>query len=420
MVCFLGLAAKGLSWLARTLPRDTGGLHWRHGLSHLARPGAATLGAMVALGLGVSFLFATHIVERRLGEQLHAELPANAPSTFFLDVQPDQWPGLEKLLADRGATGMNAQPIVTARFLAIDGVPVSQLLPEASTSRAASTQADRESSATGRSRRWALTREQRLTYGSSLPAGNRVMQGVFPHPTRPGVSVEESFAKDIGVKVGSTITLDVQGVPVELPVNSLRSVDWRTFGINFFLFIEPGPLDDAPQMRVAVARIPQDRVMEVQSDVVRAYPNVTLIHIREVMEKVLGILEQLALAVRGLGAFTVISGMIVLGGTIVATQARRSREVALLKAVGMTRGDVLRVFAIEYALTGSVAAIVGLGAGTLLAWSVLSKVMELPWSMPWIELAIAWLLTIGLSVTVGLLASGRALATRPIEVLRTQ
>src|SRR3712207_6918543 len=51
----------------------------------LARPGTATVGAIVAMGLGVTFVFATWLVERHLSDQLRAELPADAPSTFFLD-----------------------------------------------------------------------------------------------------------------------------------------------------------------------------------------------------------------------------------------------------------------------------------------------------------------------------------------------
>lgn len=426
----LWFSAMAVSRVARLLPRDAGGLHLRHGLTHLARPGAATLGAIVAIGLGVSFLFTTYLVQARLSEQLHTELPADAPSTFLIDVQSEQWQGLEQLLKEMGATGTSSQPIVTARFAAVDGVSVSELLaktPRPATNESEDNQGRRpEGEGQGRSSRWALSREQRITYGPELPKGNVVTQGSFPSVASTaglamhGVSVEESFAKDINVGIGSVIELDVQGVPVELTVTSLRSVDWRTFGINFFLFAEPGGLDAAPQMRVAVARLPAERVSDIQLAVVQAFPNVTLIHIREVMDKVLNVLTSLALAVRGLGLFALAAGMVVLGGTIAATQATRSREVALLKTVGMTRGDVVLVFAIEYALTGSVAAVVGIASGTLLAWAMLAKVMDLPWQMPVLAMVTATIITVALSVIVGLLASAKALTSKPVEVLRTQ
>jgi putative ABC transport system permease protein len=384
------------------------------------------VGAIVAMGLGVTFVFATRVVERHLSEQLSAELPENAPSTFFLDVQPDQWPQLETMLKQHGAVGIDSKPIVTARFSAINGVPVEQLVDRGRDEQAdrggGGDDGDRRGGDRPRPRRWTLTREQRVTYGPELPRGNRVTAGKWPAaPQTPnGVSIEENFARDLRVKVGSKLTLDVQGVPVDLTVTSLRTVDWRTFGLNFFLFAEPGPLNDAPQSRVAVARLASPDLPKIQSAVVAAFPNVTVIHVRDVMDKVLAVLNNIGIAVKSLGAFTVIAGIIVLGGTVAATQARRAREVALLKTVGMTRRDVAAVFAIEYALTGAVAAIVGTGAGYLLAWAVLPQLMELPFTIGAVEATAAALITIALAVAAGLIASARALAARPVEVLRSE
>ena len=79
-----------------------------------------------------------------------------------------------------------------------------------------------------------LTRELRLTYGDQLPHGNRVIAGAFPAaPNVPnGLSLEEDYARDLGVKVGDAVTFDVQGVNVDMTVTSLRTIarmDWRTF-----------------------------------------------------------------------------------------------------------------------------------------------------------------------------------------------
>jgi putative ABC transport system permease protein len=444
VVGVLAAIAVAAGRIARLVPRGAGaiGVRVRHGLAHLSRPGAASVGSIVALGLGVTFVFATRVIERHLTDQLRAELPEEAPSTFFLDVQPDQWEGLVALLQREGATGIDGSPVITARFTAIDGVPVAALHgsePDedgaAGGRGGASRGGDVRLGVAERPQRWALTREQRITYGPRLPRGNRVVAGAFPSaapsadagpPPRPpaaglgGVSVEEGFARDLGVHVGSTLSLDVQGVPVDLAVTSVRTVDWRTFGINFFLFAEPGPLDAAPQQRIAVARLPAGDLTAAGARIVKAYPNVTVIHVREVIEKVLVVLGQLALAVRSLGWFVVAAGTVVLGGTVAATQVRRAREVALLKTVGMTRLDVVTVFAVEYALTGAVAALVGLSAGSGLAWVVVAKVLQIPWAPRASELISAAAAVVALSVAAGILASARALSARPAAVLRSE
>ena len=427
-VVLLALAAMAVSRAARLLPRDAGGVRLRHGLAHLARPGAATVGAIVAMGLGVTFVFATWLVERHLSDQLRAELPSDAPSTFFLDVQPDQWPRVESILKAAGAQGIESRPLVTARFASVGGVPVSQLADRPRTERPDERREREREGRSGRDsprphpRRWTRTREQRITYGDALPRGNRVVAGSFPAApgVANGISLEENFARDLGVGVGTPVTFDVQGVPVEFVVTSLRTVDWRTMGMNFFLFAEPGPLNEAPQTRLATARVPPAEAPRVQAAVVSEFPNVTVIQIRDVMEKVMAVLGNIGMGIRALGAFTVVAGVIVLGGTVAATQARRAREVALLKTVGMTRRDVVTVFTVEYALTGAVAAAVGVAAASLLAWAVLTRLMDLEWAPSAAEVAGAIGATVLLCVAAGLVASARALAAKPVEVLRSE
>lgn len=403
-VGLLSLAAVGLSRLLGGAPRRAARVWIRHGLGALARPGSGTLGAIVAVGLGVLVVLGMALVEHALSERLRADLPKDAPTVFFVDVQPDQLDGVRGILEGRGASRFDAVPIVTARLLALDGRRAADLAAEGGDS--------------GRGR-WVFTREQRLTSLETLPEGNVVVEGtLWSDPARHEVSIERDFARDLGASIGSTVTLDVQGVPVDLLVTSLRTVDWGTFGINFFLVVEPGALDDAPQQRVAAAKVPDGREQEVQDALAAAYPNVTMIRVREIMERVLSVLERVGLAVRLLGGFTVLAGVGILAGAVGATTARRGREVALLKTLGMTRRGVVLVFSVEYALVGAVAGAIGsVGAG-LLSWAVLTHGMEIEWAFRALPYAAAIAGAVLLTVVAGVAASARALSSRPIEVLR--
>jgi len=273
----------------------------------------------------------------------------------------------------------------------------------------------------GGDRRWALTREQRLTYMADLPADNRVVAGrLWSDPAHPEVSVEEGFAHDLGVGLGSVLTFDVQGVPLNLTVTSIRTVDWGTFGINFFLVVEPGVLDAAPQQRLATVRLPAGATQAVQDRLAALYPNVTLVQIRQILEKIVAVLERIALAVRFLGGFTVLAGIAILAGAVSAAAARRGREVALLKTLGFTRAGVAAVFSVEYAAVGLVAGALGAIGGGVLAWAVLTRGMELEWSWFPLPFAVALAGMVVLSVAGGLAASTNALRRRPIEVLRQE
>ena len=399
------------AWLVMRLVggtgRELGGIALRHGLAALSRPGSGTLGAVVALGLGVLTVLGMHLVQSRLSAQLDADLPDEAPTVFLIDIQPDQWKGVEQELLAAGADHLESVDVVMARLRSINGVAVSDLIGEV------------EGDETRDRRRWVFTREQRLTSLENLPADNVIVEGeLWSHPGRSEVSVEEDFASDLGVVVGDLVLFDVQGMPIELLVSSIRSVEWERFSINFFLVVEPGVLDGAPRFRIAAARLPEEAETVVQDRLASGYPNVTLLRLREVLEKIVAILRQVGFGIRLLGGFSVLAGVAILGGAVTAGAVRRGHQVALYKTLGMTRHQVAGVFAVEYALVGLVAGSIGTVGGVALAWAVTRLGFQISWAWAPLTYVGAVAATLALSVVAGLAASLRALSVRPLKILR--
>jgi putative ABC transport system permease protein len=376
----------------------------------LARPGAGAAGSIVALGMGSLAVLGISLIQGVLGREIIGALPPDAPSVFMIDVQPDQWQGVERALADAGAAHVQNVPVVMARLSAVDGRTVDQLVQE----RAADS-GERERAS------WVLTREQRVTSLRALPDSNRLVAGaLWSKPGTPELSVEVDFARDLGAKLGSRLRFDIQGVPVEFEVTSLRKVEWRSFSVNFFLVAEPGTLDDAPQFVLAAARVPAAAEQRLQDDLALRYPNITLLRVRELLERAAAIVAQISLAVRLLGGFAALTGIIILAGAVAASQLRRAREAALLKVLGLTRLQVAGMFALEYALTGAVAGAIAVVGAYVLALLFTRGVLELL-STPSLAACFAgWLITVALSVLAGLAASVRALQSPPLAVFRQQ
>ncbi|HEX9798996.1 MAG TPA: FtsX-like permease family protein [Thermoanaerobaculia bacterium] len=400
----LALAARALVALAARLPRLRLPTALRWSVAALARPGAGTLGSVVALGLGGLVLVGMASVEQNLQRRFAAELPRDAPTAFLIDIQPTQWQGVRETIAAAGATRIDSVPLVMARLATIDGERVADLA-----------EADRRQ---GR-RRWALTREQRLTWLERLPADNELVAGaLWSDPQAAEVSVEEEFARELGLAVGTRLVFDVQGVEVALTVTSLRRVRWESFAINFFWVVEPGVLDDAPQLRIAAVRLSGGGEESLRDTLAARYPNVTLFAIREVLDRVVAVLEKIGSGVRFLGLFTLVAAAAILAGAVAATAARRAHEVAIGKVLGMTRGQVVVLFASEYALSGLAGGAVGAVAGCVMAWAVARWGFEIPWRFDAALVVGATLGTALLAAAAGLAASARALAERPIEALR--
>ncbi|MET0286171.1 MAG: FtsX-like permease family protein [Polyangiales bacterium] len=409
---FAALAAV-LALSARALVRALAGLRsarlpawlW-HGAAALQRPGSAAIGSMVALGLGTTVVLSMQLLQDTLDRDLAAALPRDAPSLFLLDVQPDQWRAVEQLARELGATSADSVPVAMVRLTAIDGATVDKLVkarPGNPNTRA----------------HWVLTREQRVTWGATLPHDNRLLEGALW--SRPGVdevSVEANFARDLGVKLGSVLDFDLQGVPLSFTVTSLRSVEWRSFSANFFLVVEPGVLERAPHVRLGTLRIAQRDERMLQDRIAGTFPNITVLRVRDLVERALEVLQQAALAVRVLGGFALVTGIAILVGAVAASGTRRVREAAVLRALGVRRGQIARLLAVELALRGGVAGLLGAAGAYGLTYACSRFVLELETRPDWLACAIALAVVMALAVVGGLLASVRALVVSPISVLR--
>ena len=388
---------------ARRLPRLRS-LAWRQAVANLHRPGSHAGTVLVSLGLAVMLVVAVALLEQSLRAELAQRGPGRAPAFFFIDIQPDQAEPFRRLVADKTGQEPALTPVVRSRLAAINSALASQ---------------------DPRQRReevWYLSREYVLTWAALQPAENPVVAGRWwtaeEAAREPLISVEEEIAKNLGVGIGDTLGFDIQGVTVTARVANLRRVEWQTFGTNFFVIFSQGALDGAPTTWLATARVAPDDELGVQSAVTAAFPNVTAIPVREVLERIAGVLDQIALAIRLLAGVSIATGLIVTAGALGVSRHQRLYQSVILKALGATRGLVARVFAVEYALLGAAAGFGGSALAAALAWGVLHWVLEVPWGGSAATLAWGVAASALLALGVGFLGTFRLLGRKPLAVLR--
>ena len=378
---------------------------WRQGAANLHRPGSHAGPVLVSLGLAVMLVVSIALLDRSLRAQLVDRAAGSAPAFFFIDIQTDQAEPFARLVATEGATApAEIIPVVRSRLSAVNGTSVEE-------------RARQETA-------WYLTREYVLTWAKEPPGHNTVVAGRWWTPEEaarePLISVEEEIARQLGVGLGDTLTFDIQGVPVTARVTSLRHVDWRSLTSNFFVIFSPGALDGAPSTFIATVRARPDQENRLQSAVVAAFPNITAIPIREVLERVSAMLDQIALAVRLVAAFSIGAGLIVMAGALAITRQQRLYQSVILKALGATRGFVSRVFAVEYALLGAAAGLAGSALAAVLAWAVLRFALDVPWRWAPGTLLAGVASATALALLVGFLGTRRLLGRRPLGVLRSE
>ena len=210
-----------------------------------------------------------------------------------------------------------------------------------------------------------------------------------PGPGPVPISLEDGIARELGVQLGDTIEWDVQGVPILTRVASLREVDWRRVQPNFFVLFPLGVLEDAPAFHVLVTRVasPQESA-RLQRAVVGSFPNISAIDITIVLKTLDQVLGRISFAVR-LAPFTVGTGLVVLVATVLSGRYQTRARSVLLRILGASKKQVLRILLVEYAALGMLAALTGVimslaGTAALSLW-----VFHLPFAPPAIPLLLA-------------------------------
>lgn len=424
---FLWLAARGLifgvrRWFPSRLP-----YLWRQGLANLYRPANQTVTVVLSLGFGAFLLATLYLVQHNLLRQFRPGGTAERPNLMFFDIQSSQREGVAGIITTRGLEGTPLVPIVTMRIKSIKGVPVR--VPAPADTAAPQRQPQGRGRGGGGPAGWAQRREYRSTYRDSLTATERLTAGTMwestvapPAPGAPAlVSLEAGIAEELGVTIGDEVVWDVQGSGIATTVASIREVEWGRFDTNFFVVFQSGVLESAPQMFVTLVRADSAGPRgELQRAMAERYPNITAIDLSQVQQALEGILNKAALIVRFLALFSLVTGTIVLVGAVSASRLQRIREAVLLKTLGATRAQVLRILVAEYTALGVLSAFASVVLASAAGWALARWIFKAPFALPALSLGGLTLLLVALTLVVGLWNSAEILKRAPLAVLREE
>jgi putative ABC transport system permease protein len=419
-------AAIGATWLAAILcarlAKRLAQIPWpfivRHGIANIDRPGNQTRPVVLALGFGAFLLGTLALVQGNLLRQLASTANASAANLAFFDVQTDQAAPLDSMLRSRNLPVLSRVPIVPMRIAAYQSrKPPVRARAERGDSSARNPDANRPS--------WAVRREYRSSYRDSVASSEKIVAGKWwtrDGPDADGVyeiSLEQSLAEELGVAVGDTITWDVQGVRIRTRIANLREVEWTRFEPNFFVVFQPGALREAPQSYVMLTRVNDDGSRaRLQRDAVQRFPNVSTIDLTLIESAVGRILDRVSLAVRFMALFSVVTGVLVLVSAIAASRRQRVRESVLLKTLGATRAQIVRMLFTEYALLGAIGSVAGIVLAVGGGWAAVHYIFKTPFSVAPLALLSVAAVTMLLTIVTGLFAARDVFSETPMAALR--
>ncbi|NQS71975.1 MAG: FtsX-like permease family protein [Desulfobulbaceae bacterium] len=139
------------------------------------------------------------------------------------------------------------------------------------------------------------------------------------------------------------------------------------------------------------------------------------------MLDVLGsVLGMLTVAVGALGGISLLVGSVGIFTVMTIAVRERTGEVGLLRALGATRGQVLRIFLFEGTLLAMLGGAAGLLAGLAGAGLVKLVVPLIPLHTPWSFVLLAELLAIAIGISASIIPARQAAMLDPLAALRSE
>jgi len=372
-----------------------------HAFSNLARHGRSNAVQIVALSLGGMALLLLTFVRADLMESWRSRLPPDAPNRFIVNIQPDQRAAVRDFFAQQKLPQPELFPMVRGRLVAINQRAVSG--DDYPDPRA----------------RGLVERETNLSWMVSQPKNNELMQGKwFGQGATSELSVEEGFAKTLGIHMGDTLTYDVAGSQFSARVVNLRKVQWDSMQVNFFVIAAPGMLEDFPASYITSFYLPPDKAQSANA-LIKKFPNLLLVDIEAMIEQVRHIMDQIAQTMSAVFLFTLLSGMVVLYAALLSTQDERIHQAAILRTLGADSHYLRRLHLTEFATLGALSGLFAAGGAELLGWVLAQRVLEIPYH-PGVMI---WLVGTGggmfIVTLAGWLATRHVAQMPPLRVLQS-
>ncbi|OYX11260.1 MAG: ABC transporter permease, partial [Algoriphagus sp. 32-45-6] len=304
---------KLIMWAVRRFLPISLSYPWRQALANLYRPNNQTISLIATIGLGTAMISTLFFLQNQLLEEAKFADKEDQPNMLMFDIQTPQLADVKAKVTDRKMRIIQEVPIVTMQLNEINGIDKkeNEELP------------DEENYS-----RWLYNREFRVTYRDTLIKSETLTSGeLIPLGARGDsifVSLEKGFGEGNGMKIGDELIFNVQGRPIKTYIGSFRDVKFNQVSTNFLVLFPSGVLEQAPKFHVIITKTQNDRqAADVQSEIVREFPNISIINLGTIVETLEDILGKISFVIQFMAFFSIATGILVLISSLIISKYQR-------------------------------------------------------------------------------------------------
>ncbi|MEO3797192.1 FtsX-like permease family protein [Nonomuraea sp. B10E15] len=224
--------------------------------------------------------------------------------------------------------------------------------------------------------------------------GRHVITGTFRGPVEPyvtagsmagfgagRVALRDSEAEGLGVRVGDSVRLRTARAGT-VPLEVVALLDGNQSALPPVTVAETafdtyfGAVPDARVMIRIGDGVPPDRAREVVDAAAAPYPSVKVSSSTEVRGQFDETLDMLLMIITGLLGLAILISLLGIANTLSLSVHERTRESALLRALGLTRRQLRGMLSVEALVLGLIGALVGVVLGGAFGWAAIMAMLD--------------------------------------------
>ena len=319
---------------------------------------------IMSLGLGVTLLLTLALVGTNFKREIAKSIPAIAPDYFFLGIQQEDKNIFQKTIISMDpSVKLEVVPIISSAITKINGIDPNTYIQPSNDSY------------------WVISRERRSSWADVTPEDNPIVAGTWWDINRSDqlqISLDAKVARDFGIRLGDTFTLNMYGREITGTIINFRAVDYRDLNINFAMLFNPSFAKNIPHEFLATAKFTDPKQFQ-ESRMLDALPSLSMIKIADYLNKVTAILNQIFIAVLLISAVTVIIGLIVISSAIMVQGKIKEFQNLIFKILGFSQREVILSSVIEFLIIFSSVILIACLFAILGSKFIIETIFNLVW-----------------------------------------
>ena len=378
-----------------SLIKFSNGIGWKLGLKNIVQRGSDSVLQVIIFGLSLLFLVVLAETRTDLVDSWTETLDEETPNYFLFNIQEYNLKAISDYLEDEAGVNPDFTPLIRGRLLSAsrpgsEGVNFDNL----------------------------MDREANLTWQTDIPKSNTLVDGEWwtNADEVAEVSVDKEIAASMNLEIGDKLNFSAGGKTFSASVSSFREIEWQSFSPNFFFILSPAAGRELPNSYITSIKVEDSE--KLMNRFISRFPTISAVNLEAIIDQAKSSISSASLAVQYIFLLTLIAGILALIASIYSNRDQRTKETAIMHAIGASRAMIFKSAASEFFILGMLSSITAIIFSTVLSSVIFYQFFNLIYSPNLIIHGLSFLLAIGFIFIAGVISIRKSIYASPMITLR--